>query len=652
MITILEKLVEYLSEHVKNFKPPKGNNPFLCPVCEHPDRTAIILPTVYSIVCNNPNCKNGEKVGDIADLVKHFEPEKSHFSRPEIIDYLSKKYSIEYIKQNTTDITLDFYEKNNFDLVPVGSNQKIPIEKGWPTKTHKDKAEWKDWLEDNLNIGIKTGKVSGVTVIDVDQFPTPPEILELLGDTETLYQRTTNGSHYFFKYEPDLPKTRIIDLKIDIENDGGQVIAPPSIVAGKERHIELYEIQEMPKALKDFLLEQTKDKSHLRPIPAARPDDVKLNLEDIKFDGGMTEGNRHHNFMKFGGLLRKKMNLESVSYALNMINTYLTNPPLTHTELYNVISSIDKYVVFDERELAYKVLDYIDKVEEATARDVKEALEYKKEQVDTALAFLVREGYVVRKRRFFKAIKKMQWREEFMDDGSKIKYEMPYFDHLAQFREGDLIIIGAKTGVGKSHIAVNIMKRLVDQGIKPKYVNLESANRFLSIAKSIGLKEGDFDWAINFSPETMELDDNAFTIIDWLLPDDYAETDKIYKYFAEQLGRHKGILMVFVQLKSTGEFFAPNQIEMFPSLAAKFLYEENDPSGELGYFQITKVREGKNKFRFGKVETVYDWSGKKLFTKDEWLARQQGIKAKPKTDTNLQSVEADTKVSEDFMLNS
>ena len=648
MVNILERLIEYIKEHNKSFKAPKGNNPCMCPICEHPDGTAIILPTVYKMLCQNPACKSGGNVGDIADLVKHYEPEKSHFTRPEIIDYLAKKYNIDFIEQNTTDIILDYYESHNFDLVPVGSNQKIPIEKGWPTKNHKNKSEWKDWLGDNLNIGIKTGKVSGVTVIDIDQFPTPPEILALLGEQQTLYQRTTNGSHYFFQYEADLPKTRIVDLKIDIENDGGQVIAPPSKVDDKERKIELYEIQKMPDELKKFLLEQTADKSHLRPLPPARPDDVKFNLDDLKFDGMLSEGNRHHNFMKFGGLLRKKMPLSQVSYTLNMINTYLTEPPLTPVELQNVISSIDKYVNFDEKELAYQVLDYIDKVEEATARDVREALEYKKDQIDTALAFLSKEGYVVRKRRFFKAIKKMQWREEFMDSDLKIKYKMPYFNDAAIFREGDLIIIGAKTGVGKSHIAVNIMKRLIDQGIKPKYVNLESANRFLAIAKSLGLKEGDFDWVVNFSPETMELDDNSFTIIDWLLPNDYAETDKIYKYFAEQLGKHKGILMVFVQLKATGEFFAPNQIEMFPSLAAKFMYD--DDTGETGGFHLTKIREGKGKERFGVIPTVYNWSGKELLTVPEHEAKKQGAKAKPKTESSLETIEANKEVSkEDFM---
>jgi hypothetical protein len=612
---ILSKIFDYIQEKHDKWKIPTTRT-FVCPLCNHPGKTATLLPKAFTIRCTNPKCK--DEVGDIIDIVRHFELEKADLSKTEIIKYLSDKYGISYQDKNEVDIVLDFYSANGFDLVPVSHNMKIPIEKAWTTKNHKDISEWKEWLVDDLNIGIKTGKMSGITVIDIDQYPIPEEVMILLGDTSTMYQRTAKGCHFFYKYEPDLPKTRIVDLKIDIENDGGQVIVPPSTVDGKTRQIELFEVQPMPKELKEFLLEKTKNKYTTAPIPDPRASDV-LNLDDIDFGASIADGNRHHNFMKFGGLLRKKMNLQEVSYTLAMINKFLCKPALTQIELQNIVNSIDKYTTFDEKELSYKILEYIEKVEDATARDVKEALGYDKQKVDTLISTLVREGYVVKKQRLFKAIKKMKWQDVFMDDGKTLSYKMPYFDDLAIFREGDLIIIGAKTGIGKSHIALNIMRRLVDQKIKPKYVNLESANRFLSIAKKLGLKEGDFNWVVNFSPETMELDDNAFTIIDWLLPDDYAETDKIYKYFSEQLSKHKGILLVFVQLKADGSWFAPNQIEMFPSLAAKFMYD--DEHGSASSFTITKIRESKHQERFSKIKTRYCWESRELLTDAEYEER-------------------------------
>jgi len=633
---ILEKILDYIKEQDKTFKVAKNSTTFVCPVCKHPGKTASLLPGVLVIRCANPECK--DEVGNIIDIVRHFESDKKDWDDVPVLSYLGKKYNLPYVNESQVDLTLKFYAKNHFDLVPAGHNQKIPIEKAWPTKNHKDIAEWKDWLNDKLNIGVKTGKISGVTVVDIDQWPIPAEIAELLGETNTLYQRTAKGCHFFYKYESTLPKTRIGDLLIDIENDGGQVIVPPSTVDGKGRKMELYEVQEMPTELKQFLIKKTQNNKFLKPIPDPR-EVTELNLDNIDFNGAIGEGNRHHNFMKFGGLLRKQMNLTDVAYTLGMINKYLCDPPLTYVEIKNIVNSVDRYTTFDEKELSYKIIDYVEKVEEATSRDVKEALGYKKEVIDTLLSNLVKEGYLIKKRRVYKAIKKMQWRDEFMEDGNVIGYKMPYFDDLAQLRDGDLVILGAKTGVGKSHIAVNIMKRLVEQGIKPKYVNLESANRFLSVAKQIGLKEGDFEWVVNFSPETMELDDDSFTIIDWLLPNDYAETDKIYKYFAEQLGKHRGILLVFVQLKATGEWFAPNQIEMFPALAAKFGYE--DEQGSEGAFTITKIREAKTKNRFGKIKTKYLWGSKELITWEEHDERYG-------TSSSTTAVDASTEVDEDY----
>ncbi len=40
-----------------------------------------------------------------------------------------------------------------------------------------------------------------------------------------------------------------------------------------------------------------------------------------------------------------------------------------------------------------------------------------------------------------------------------------------------------------THIALNIIKRLIKQGKNPYYINLESGNRFSIISRSLGLAE-------------------------------------------------------------------------------------------------------------------------------------------------------------------
>jgi hypothetical protein len=144
---------------------------------------------------------------------------------------------------------------------------------------------------------------------------------------------------------------------------------------------------------------------------------------------------------------------------------------LTTFELNNIIKSIDKYSNNEQKDLAKQILDYITKVEDGTARDVKDALGYPKEQIDLALSYLAKEGYIIKKGKNFQAINKVLWKDTFMDAGKLIDFEIPYFNEFNHFRYGDMIVIGGKTGTGKSILALNIIKRLVKQGIIPlKYV--------------------------------------------------------------------------------------------------------------------------------------------------------------------------------------
>ena len=61
-------------------------------------------------------------------------------------------------------------------------------------------------------------------------------------------------------------------------------------------------------------------------------------------------------------------------------------------------------------------------------------------------------------------------------------------------------------------------------------------------------------------------------IIDWLCPDNFAEVDKIFRHFTEQLAKTGGILIVFMQLKeSDGSWFSNNLVKQFPALCTKYL---------------------------------------------------------------------------------
>jgi intein/homing endonuclease len=168
-----------------------------------------------------------------------------------------------------------------------------------------------------------------------------------------------------------------------------------------------------------------------------------------------------------------------------------------------------------------------------------------------------------------------------------------------------------------THLSVNFLKRLVDQGIKPYYIYNESGGRFGKIALHMGMKEGDFFRVNCADPEKVLLRPNAVTIYDWVRPpqDEYAKTASIFNYFVEQLEKTKGNMICFVQLKEGEGFFAPNLIGQFPALLAKYLYSSED--GIHTYFDICDLRDPIKKGKHFKIPCTYNWDSKEVFRTDE-----------------------------------
>ena len=66
-----------------------------------------------------------------------------------------------------------------------------------------------------------------------------------------------------------------------------------------------------------------------------------------------------------------------------------------------------------------------------------------------------------------------------------------------------------------------------------------------------------------------------------------------------------------MQLKADGGWFAPNMIHQFPSLSARYSYDD-EASGRTGKWDIDVVREPKYQFKTGEVQCEYDWATKEL----------------------------------------
>lgn len=116
------------------------------------------------------------------------------------------------------------YQKHKFSVIPLGLDKKPIIEwKKYQTEKATE-AQVREWFDkpNPPNIGIVTGKISEITVVDV----------EVGGKWEhypvTMTAKTGNGGrHLFYKYAPMSNKARVFPLT-DIRGDGGYVVVAPS----------------------------------------------------------------------------------------------------------------------------------------------------------------------------------------------------------------------------------------------------------------------------------------------------------------------------------------------------------------------------------------------------------------------------------------
>ena len=126
-----------------------------------------------------------------------------------------------------------FYANHfNYSVIPVGKNKKpiIPWKEFQSRKATTDEIE--KWWGDSpdANVGIVTGEISGVYVVDIDSEEAKENISKYIPDSVITPSCNTprGGQHLYFESEEKFGNATAVIPGVDFRGNGGYVVSPPS----------------------------------------------------------------------------------------------------------------------------------------------------------------------------------------------------------------------------------------------------------------------------------------------------------------------------------------------------------------------------------------------------------------------------------------
>ena len=231
------------------------------------------------------------------------------------------------------DWALTYYDAG-LNILPLVPRDKFPMIK-WG-KYEKERARREDviswWTKQpEANIGIITGEINNLVVVDVDK-EQGKKSLEILYNKEmplTVVTKSIRGKHYYFKNTDKWGSHIGIYPDIDIRGEGGLIVAPPSIhPTGKEykwiNPILETEIAEMPTELVEAFKEKIRSKPNI-------------------FEGKIKQGERNKALTSISGTLRNiGLDPEHIRATLLAINQIRMQEPLPEKEVSKITTDFQK----------------------------------------------------------------------------------------------------------------------------------------------------------------------------------------------------------------------------------------------------------------------------------------------------------------------
>lgn len=236
------------------------------------------------------------------------------------------------------------YAKAGLPVFPLARMTKVPLKgsRGFLDAT-TDPAEIERIIEKTpaANVGLRTGRASGVVVLDVDPDKGGEETLAALTAehgplAETRTHRTPSGGrHHLFRLPEGLGEVKCSARDgLDVRADGGYPAMPPSVTPAGEYRVE----KSIPMAeAPAWLIEWARNRSLLsRPRSDGGGSDRPRTEVTVSLDGPpIPEGERHDALKSIAGRLFDG-DVDRLAANLAALNEARCNPALPGAEVESI----------------------------------------------------------------------------------------------------------------------------------------------------------------------------------------------------------------------------------------------------------------------------------------------------------------------------
>ena len=368
------------------------------------------------------------------------------------------------------------YLRQGLSVIPVGRGKKPFIkwkefQDRFPTEDEV-RHYWKQFPD--AGVGIVTGKISGISVVDFDLYKYQAiQVPDELNNLETPTAKTPRGGkHFYFAYDERIPNTSEIAKEkgkgLDGRNDGGFIIAPPSNNGiGKYEWIIPFS-REYLSAPPDGLISLLKNAFNIGGVTSGNSGTQQSATNVTNVTLSFDEGSRDNSLFHVAhSLIKGGMAPVNALKCLEILASQC-NPPFPTSEVKAKLDSAIQRAMTKERNLTAEIREWVSATfgnfsATSAYHDVTIVTKEDKAKARVIFSRLVDEGLIERiegKNGWYRKIDTSLEKIDYLNASTEtIDIKMPLGEHeLVEIMPGNIILLAGEPNSGKTSWLFNFVK--------------------------------------------------------------------------------------------------------------------------------------------------------------------------------------------------